>query len=74
MHQEGRKGLCYAQHIISRTDHKIVIRNFEGNVSVYTEPKYIQEECNCPDCQSTKLEGIAQLLQDNENKITLENE
>lgn len=69
----GGKVPVMPQYVISRTDHKVILRNFEGNVSVYTEPRYIQEDCSCPDCQSTKLDGIVQLLQDNESKITLEN-
>lgn len=68
----GGKIPVLPQYLISQSDHKVVLRNFEGNISVYTEPKYIQEECHCPDCEKSKMQGVVQLLQENESEITLE--
>ena len=44
------------------------MRNFEGVITTYTEPEYIEEPCNCDVCKGKKedkLSGVAGLLAGN---------
>lgn len=67
----GGKIPVLPQYLISRSDRKTVLRNFEGKISVYTEPRYIQEECRCEDCEAHRDQGVVKLLQENESDISL---
>ena len=56
------------QYIVSQNKKKVILRNFEGVITTYTEPEYIEEPCNCPVCRKEredKLSGVAGLLQGN---------
>ena len=48
-------------YLISQSPNRVVIRNYEGVISTYTEPSDYVEDCHCPDCTKEK-EGIAALL------------
>jgi len=67
----GGKTPVMPQYLISMSPRKVVLRNYEGVITTYVEPQYIEEECNCPDCQgesSREIAGVAGLLKGNEIK------
>ncbi len=59
----GGKTPVMPQYIISQSPNKVVLRNFEGVITTYTEPTDYVNECHCPDCEKKKdVEGVASLL------------
>ncbi|MDR1554299.1 MAG: lysine 2,3-aminomutase [Prevotellaceae bacterium] len=66
----GGKTPVMPTYIISQSPHKIVLRNFEGVITTYTEPTDYKEECHCSDCSGKTKEGVAGLL--NGNGLSLE--
>jgi len=52
-------------YIISQSPGKVVLRNFEGVITTYTEPDNYVNNCLCDDCRNNekKTEGVANLLQ-----------
>ncbi len=59
----GGKTPVMPQYIISQGPSKVVLRNFEGVITTYSEPEGYKDECQCPDCQTAqKGEGVASLL------------
>ena len=56
----GGKTPVMPQYVISQAPGKVVLRNFEGVITTYTEPTEYHSECNCPDCQAArKKEQVA---------------
>ena len=41
-------------YLISQTPRKIVLRNFEGVITSYTEPEHYVQNCQCDVCQGKK--------------------
>jgi lysine 2,3-aminomutase len=69
----GGKTPVMPQYLISMSDKKVVLRNYEGVITTYAEPEYISSECNCEDCRAQRnLTGVAGLLQG--NRVSLEPE
>ena len=67
----GGKTPVMPQYVISQSPTKVVLRNYEGIITTYTEPQYVEEECNCPTCKGEKeprITGVAELLQGPEVK------
>ena len=59
------------QYVISQSPTKVVLRNYEGIITTYTEPQMIEEPCNCPVCKGERegrITGVAELLQGPEVK------
>ena len=55
----GGKIPVMPQYMISRSDHKIILRNYEGFISAYTEPAVGPEECEiCKELREKGEEGI----------------
>ena len=57
------------QYMISQSPDKVVLRNFEGVITTYSEPASYKQECSCPVCKKEKehkLIGVAGLLQGNQ--------
>jgi lysine 2,3-aminomutase len=52
----GGKIPVMPQYMISRSDHKIIFRNYEGFISAYTEPVIEHEECDI--CKEKKEQGV----------------
>ena len=53
-------------YIISHAGNKVILRNFEGVITTYTEPKVYKETCRCDVCSGkaeTKFIGVAALQQ-----------
>ena len=62
----GGKTPVMPNYIISQAPHKVVLRNFEGVITTYTEPEHYEETCNCEVCRGErpkKLVGVAGLLE-----------
>ena len=50
-------------YIVSQAPGKIVLRNYEGVITTYSEPRDYTSKCNCEDCQKNgRNEGISALL------------
>lgn len=68
----GGKTPVMPQYVISQSPGKVVLRNFEGVITTYTEPPEYHSDCHCPECEAkrAKLEGVASLLEG--EKMTIE--
>jgi lysine 2,3-aminomutase len=65
----GGKTPVMPQYVISQSPTKVVLRNYEGVITTYTEPQYIEEPCNCPVCRGEREKlttGVAELLEGTE--------
>lgn len=52
-------------YVISQSSDKVILRNFEGVITTYTEPHLPELDCTCDVCQGKKqnpLTGVAGLL------------
>ncbi len=38
-------------YLISQGPNRVVLRNFEGVVTTYTEPTDYRDECHCEECE-----------------------
>ena len=74
----GGKVPVMPQYLISQSDGRVVVRNFEGYITTYTEPADYQrhDPTTCPACQSQQdegpQEGVAGLLAGRRMAITPE--
>jgi len=61
----GGKTPVMPQYVISQSPDKVILRNFEGVITTYTEPRNYHEECHCPACEAKRRvdEGVASLLE-----------
>lgn len=69
----GGKTPVMPNYVISMSPNKVVLRNFEGVITTYTEPEGYSDHCNCPVCRGERehnLTGVAGLLQG--NRVALE--
>lgn len=58
----GGKTPVMPNYIISQSPSRVVLRNFEGVITTYTEPTDYKEECHCKECEAMRREGVAGLL------------
>ena len=61
----GGKTPVMPNYVISQSPNKVILRNFEGVITTYTEPAEYHEDCHCPDCMAKRKidEGVASLLE-----------
>lgn len=62
----GGKVPVMPNYILSQTPRKVILRNFEGVITTYTEPEHYESRCNCAVCRGereNKVQGIAGLEQ-----------
>lgn len=62
----GGKIPVMPQYLISSSPNKIVLRNYEGIITTYTEPQIIEEPCKCPVCtgeEKDHVTGVAGLME-----------
>ena len=62
----GGKIPVMPNYVISQTPNKVILRNFEGVITTYTEPDHYEEHCQCEVCtgkRKVKLVGVAGLQQ-----------
>lgn len=67
----GGKIPVMPQYVISQSPNKVVLRNYEGVITTYTEPQFIEEPCSCPTCKGEREKlntGVAELLEGEEVK------
>lgn len=67
----GGKTPVMPNYLISQTPRKIVLRNFEGVITTYTEPEHYENNCRCPVCMGKRkvnAVGVAGLEQGLEQK------
>ncbi|MDR2868389.1 MAG: lysine 2,3-aminomutase, partial [Bacteroidales bacterium] len=66
----GGKTPVMPNYVISQSPNKVILRNFEGVITTYTEPENYQD-CQCDKCKQTAhSEGVASLL--NGENLSLE--
>lgn len=59
----GGKTPVMPNYVISQSPNKVILRNFEGVITTYTEPNDYKDECHCEKCrQNPHAEGVASLL------------
>jgi lysine 2,3-aminomutase len=59
----GGKTPVIPQYLISQADHAVILRNYEGIISKYTEPEDYDFECHCDDCEAERQRlGVAKLF------------
>ena len=69
----GGKIPVMPDYMISQSPNHVVLRNFEGVITTYTEPDNYKEECHCPVCsgeEKVEMIGVASLLEG--QQMTLE--
>ena len=57
----GGKIPVMPDYMISQSPRHVVLRNFEGVITTYTEPSDYQDNCHCSDCAETTI-GVSGLL------------
>ncbi len=71
----GGKIPVMPNYVISQSPNKVILRNFEGVITTYTQPEDYSTDCHCEVCRDKKedkLIGVAGLEQG--NQISLEPE
>lgn len=59
----GGKIPVMPQYVVSQSPNRVVLRNFEGVITTYTEPGSYVEDCHCDKCDTEKeSQGVASLL------------
>lgn len=59
----GGKIPVMPQYLISQAPQRVVLRNFEGVITTYTEPKNYVSECQCEACKGKETNtGVSKLL------------
>ena len=59
----GGKTPVMPQYVISQSPHRVVLRNFEGVITTYTEPEEYHQDRHCEDCKAHKMNtGVSKLL------------
>ena len=68
----GGKTPVMPNYVISQTPRKVILRNFEGVITTYTEPECYHDECHCDVCTGKRKvqpkTGVAGLAQGIEQK------
>ncbi|MDR2167337.1 MAG: lysine 2,3-aminomutase [Clostridiales bacterium] len=63
----GGKIPVMPNYIISYGPNQVILRNYEGVITRYDEPKQYEEKCRCPICKGEKpqetYEGVAALME-----------
>ncbi|WP_279230336.1 lysine 2,3-aminomutase [Thermohalobacter berrensis] len=65
----GGKIPVMPNYVLSMSPNKVVLRNYEGVITTYTEPKEYKPEQHVVDQNKEKLTGVAGLLQGNNRSL-----
>jgi lysine 2,3-aminomutase len=68
----GGKIPVMPDYVISRGPQRVILRNYEGLISAYTQPAAYESECHCPVCagkEKIKMIGVSGLLEGQELAI-----
>lgn len=64
----GGKTPVMPQYVVSQSPRRVILRNYEGVITTYTEPEHYEETCQCADCRAERegkrvenLQGVAGL-------------
>ncbi|MBP9018315.1 MAG: lysine 2,3-aminomutase [Rikenellaceae bacterium] len=69
----GGKIPVMPNYLISQSPGKVILRNYEGVITTYTEPDNYVNQCHCPDCiKNEAVEGVSALLKG--QKLSIEPE
>ncbi|MCL2573971.1 MAG: lysine 2,3-aminomutase [Defluviitaleaceae bacterium] len=69
----GGKIPVMPNYVVSHGTHKVILRNYEGVITTYTEPETYNHTCRCDVCkgeQTAKYEGLAALM--NNQQLAIE--
>lgn len=67
----GGKIPVMPQYMISQGPNKVILRNYEGVITTYTQPDDYVDQCHCPECEKQRSgEGVSALL--NGERMALE--
>lgn len=67
----GGKIPVMPQYMISQGPNKVILRNYEGVITTYTQPEDYVDECHCLECEKQRSsEGVSSLL--NGERMALE--
>lgn len=69
----GGKTPVMPTYVISQSPGRVVLRNFEGVITTYTEPEVYKNECTCDGCKDIKSSGVASLLHGDQLSLEPEN-
>lgn len=69
----GGKTPVMPTYVISQSPGRVVLRNFEGVITTYTEPEAYKNECTCDGCKDIKSSGVASLLHGDQLSLEPEN-
>lgn len=60
----GGKIPVMPNYVLSQSPEKVILRNFEGVITAYSQPTSYKSECHCKDCEQQKkgLIGVEKLL------------
>lgn len=69
----GGKIPVMPKYLISQTPRKVILRNYEGVLTTYTEPEHYNNVCHCPICEGkvkplNPLTGVAEIASGIEQK------
>ncbi len=67
----GGKTPVMPQYIISQAPGKVVLRNFEGVITTYTEPEEYHNDCHCATCEAAKTKAQVEAGQAVDGVISL---
>lgn len=62
----GGKIPVMPNYVVSQSHNKVILRNYEGVITTYTEPDRYEEKCSCAVCSEEKksdLQGVAGLVE-----------
>jgi lysine 2,3-aminomutase len=61
----GGKIPVMPSYLLSYSDKRVILRNYEGAITTYTQPENIYSDCWCELCREAKFEpdGVARLLE-----------
>jgi lysine 2,3-aminomutase len=65
----GGKIPVMPNYVISSAPGKVVLRNYEGVITTYSEPTDYVNNCHCPDCKTERHEGVSALLEGQKGAI-----
>lgn len=66
----GGKTPVMPQYIVSQSPSKVILRNFEGVITTYSEPEAYKDSCECEHCQAKETNGgLSKLLSGEEMVI-----
>lgn len=54
----GGKIPVMPNYVLSQTPRKVILRNFEGVITTYTEPETYASKCSCPVCSGKEAEHV----------------